>query len=57
MVFLVETIQTKALQVDDVVKIGRTHLMDAMPVRMSQVLDGWASQIEQCIAMIQALRN
>ncbi|MCZ4338376.1 class II fumarate hydratase [Shewanella colwelliana] len=54
---LVETIQTKALQVDDVVKTGRTHLMDAMPVRMSQVLDGWASQIEQCIAMIQALRD
>ena len=28
------------------VKTGRTHLMDAMPVRLSQVLEGWAHQVE-----------
>jgi fumarate hydratase class II len=28
------------------VKTGRTHLMDAMPVRMSQVLAGWAAQVD-----------
>ena len=27
------------------IKTGRTHLMDAMPVRMSQVLEGWAEQV------------
>jgi fumarate hydratase, class II len=36
------------------IKTGRTHLMDAMPVRLAQVLDGWAAQIE---AQIQALRE
>ena len=35
----------KAGQLDHVVKTGRTHLMDAMPVRMSQELGGWSSQI------------
>ncbi len=37
------------------VKTGRTHLMDAMPVRMSQVLDGWAAQIQADIRHLQAL--
>ncbi|MGL4316434.1 MAG: class II fumarate hydratase [Pseudomonas sp.] len=36
----------KSLAVQPYVKTGRTHLMDAMPVRMSQVLDGWAQQIQ-----------
>jgi len=44
---LQQVIETKAAEVDDVVKTGRTHLMDAMPIRMSQELGGWASQIEQ----------
>ncbi|MFP3499702.1 lyase family protein, partial [Pseudomonas sp. SIMBA_059] len=42
---LVQVIETKSVQVHQYVKTGRTHLMDAMPVRMSQVLDGWAAQI------------
>ena len=44
----------KSLEVQPYVKTGRTHLMDAMPVRMSQVLDGWAQQIQ---ANIQHLRG
>lgn len=44
---LAETIRTKADAVDGYVKTGRTHLMDAMPVRMSQSLNSWATQIEQ----------
>jgi fumarate hydratase class II len=39
----------KAQQNDDVVKIGRTHLMDAMPIRLSQQIGGWAAQIRQSI--------
>ncbi|MBA3625566.1 MAG: class II fumarate hydratase [Methylibium sp.] len=35
------------------VKTGRTHLMDAMPVRLDQVLGGWASQIEADIARLR----
>ncbi|MXR68946.1 class II fumarate hydratase [Shewanella insulae] len=45
---LSQTITTKAQQLADVTKTGRTHLMDAMPVRFDQVLGGWASQIDDC---------
>jgi fumarate hydratase class II len=40
-----ETIDQKAAQLDHVVKTGRTHLMDALPIRMSQELSGWSSQV------------
>lgn len=56
LVLLVETIEKKSLLLDGYTKTGRTHLMDAMPVRFSQVLDGWASQIESCIERIKSLR-
>ncbi|WP_227368126.1 class II fumarate hydratase [Halomonas sp. M20] len=46
---LKSAIEHKAGELDDVVKTGRTHLMDAMPVRMSQELSGWASQVGQAI--------
>ena len=49
-----ETIDSKAEQVDDVVKNGRTHLMDALPIRLSQELGGWSGQIEQATARIRA---
>ena len=38
----------KADTVHHHVKTGRTHLMDAMPVRMSHSLNAWAGQIHQC---------
>ncbi len=44
----------KAAQVDSVVKTGRTHLMDAMPVRLGQEVGGWASQIAHGIDRIEA---
>ena len=51
---LVQVIERKAEQVHQYVKTGRTHLMDAMPVRMSQVLNGWAQQLK---ANIEHLHN
>jgi fumarate hydratase class II len=42
---LAATIQRKSALLDDVVKTGRTHLMDAMPVRLGQELKGWETQI------------
>jgi fumarate hydratase class II len=39
---------------DDVVKIGRTHLMDATPVRFSQEFRGWARQVELGMARVEA---
>ena len=38
-------LDAKAREFDEVVKIGRTHLMDATPIRMGQVFSGYASQI------------
>ncbi|MCD6009587.1 class II fumarate hydratase [Halomonas sp. IOP_31] len=52
--YLKATIERKAGELDDVVKTGRTHLMDAMPVRMSQELGGWASQVGQAIERLQS---
>ncbi|MGI9220079.1 MAG: class II fumarate hydratase [Woeseiaceae bacterium] len=43
---LSETLENKADDVRDVVKTGRTHLMDAMPVTLGQELDGWRAQID-----------
>ncbi|MFW5443082.1 MAG: class II fumarate hydratase [Methylococcaceae bacterium] len=51
---LAEVIETKAAALDDVVKTGRTHLMDAMPVTMGQELRGWALQIRNGIERINA---
>ncbi|MBI5595704.1 MAG: class II fumarate hydratase [Elusimicrobia bacterium] len=39
------TILRKARSVEGVVKTGRTHLMDAMPIRLSQEMSGWAEQV------------
>jgi len=44
---LIKTLEDKAESVADVVKTGRTHLMDAMPVTLKQELLGWCSQIKQ----------
>ena len=49
---LQETIEARAKEFDGVVKTGRTHLMDAMPVRLSQELGGWASQISHASARL-----
>jgi fumarate hydratase class II len=49
---LAEAIETKAGVLADVVKTGRTHLMDAMPVRFDQELGGWAAQLRSCHARV-----
>jgi fumarate hydratase, class II len=49
---LARTLHARAAETDDVIKTGRTHLMDAMPVRLSQEINGWAAQIEQGVEMI-----
>jgi len=40
------TLAAKANEFDGVVKIGRTHLMDAVPIRLGQEFSGYARQIE-----------
>ena len=51
---LTQVIEAKAVEVHKHVKTGRTHLMDAMPVRMSQVLEGWAAQVKGAQAHLEA---
>ncbi len=46
----------KAASVGHHVKTGRTHLMDAMPVRLGQVLGGWAAQIEAQTEQLRSLQ-
>ena len=51
---LAETIEQKAASLDNITKTGRTHLMDAMPLRMSQEMGGWALQVRNGIDRINA---
>ncbi len=49
-----DALRQKAEEFDDVIKSGRTHLMDATPVRLGQEFGGYASQVEHGI---RRLRN
>jgi fumarate hydratase class II len=49
---LSEVLEAKADETRDVVKTGRTHLMDAMPITLGQELDGWRSQIDHASARL-----
>ena len=51
---LAETIEAKSKETAKVVKTGRTHLMDAMPVTLGQELSGWAVQVRHGIARVEA---
>jgi fumarate hydratase class II len=47
------SLEAKAAEFDGIVKSGRTHLMDATPVRLGQQFGGWAAQIEQGIRRVR----
>jgi len=51
---LASTIEDKARACHEHVKTGRTHLMDAMPVRMSQEMGGWAAQVRSGIDRVRS---
>jgi fumarate hydratase class II len=44
-----EQLLARATEWDDIVKIGRTHLMDATPIRMGQVFGGYAAQAQSAV--------
>jgi fumarate hydratase class II len=46
------TIEKKSEAFKDIVKVGRTHLMDATPLTLGQELSGWAAQIAFCEAAL-----
>jgi fumarate hydratase class II len=47
-----ELLDGKAREFDGIVKIGRTHLQDAVPIRLGQEFSGYASQVEHAIARL-----
>src|SRR5207237_4950442 len=50
---LAESLEAKAGAFDDVVKSGRTHWMDAVPVTLGQEFGGYAAQVRQGVARIR----
>jgi fumarate hydratase class II len=47
------TLRAKSLAFNDVVITGRTHLQDATPITLGQVISGWQAQLEAAIAGIK----
>jgi fumarate hydratase class II len=52
--YLHATLERRAAETQHVVKTGRTHLMDATPVRLGQQIAGWAAQVKQACERIEA---
>jgi fumarate hydratase class II len=52
---LSDVLGRRADELGDVVKTGRTHLMDAMPITMAQELLGWRAQIDQNVIRLQSV--
>jgi fumarate hydratase class II len=50
---LATSLERKAQEFDDVVKSGRTHMMDAVPVTLGQEFGGYAAQVRQGIARVE----
>lgn len=54
---LEKALSAKAKKFDRIVKIGRTHLMDATPVRLGQEFGGYASMVAHGISRLKGVRN
>jgi fumarate hydratase, class II len=49
-----QTLEAKARAFADVVKIGRTHLQDAVPLTLGQEISGWVSQLDHALRHLEA---
>jgi fumarate hydratase class II len=49
------SLDAKAIEFDDVLKSGRTHLQDATPVRLGQEFAGYAAQIDKAVGRIEVV--
>ncbi len=52
--FLAGSLESKATAFGDIVKIGRTHLQDAVPLTLGQEASGWAAQVRQGMDRVAA---
>ncbi|MFN3593004.1 MAG: lyase family protein, partial [Thermaurantiacus sp.] len=50
---LIATFEEKAAAFDHIVKVGRTHLMDAVPITLGQEVGSWAAQLKNTLAMVK----
>jgi fumarate hydratase class II len=50
---LIHTIDKKAVSVEGIIKTGRTHLMDAMPVDLADELSAWSSQLKTSLKALK----
>jgi fumarate hydratase class II len=53
---LADALHRKAEELDPIVKIGRTHLQDAVPVRLGQEFSGYAQQAKNALARLAAVK-
>lgn len=51
---LAETLDRRAAETHDIIKTGRTHLMDATPVRLGDEIGGWGAQVRTAIERIES---
>ena len=49
-----DTLDAKARAYADLVKIGRTHLQDAVPLTLGQQISGWVSQLDHALGHVEA---
>ncbi|MBD18989.1 MAG: fumarate hydratase, class II [Euryarchaeota archaeon] len=49
-----DSLHKKSKEWSDIVKIGRTHLMDAVPLTLGQEVGGWVAQIDASLTRIEA---
>jgi aspartate ammonia-lyase len=50
---LIAAFHSKAKEFTHVIKVGRTHLEDAVPIRFSQVFNGYAASLEKCLERLK----
>src|SRR6201989_2217562 len=50
---LQQVLDGKSKQYGDVVMVGRTHLQDATPLTLGQVISGWVAQLDEAVASIR----
>src|SRR5712692_756849 len=48
-----DVLDGKSKQYSDVVMVGRTHLQDATPLTLGQVISGWVAQLDEAVASIR----
>jgi aspartate ammonia-lyase len=54
---LIDAFYSKGKEYDHVIKVGRTHLEDAVPIRYGQVINGYSAALEKCLRRIKTGEN